>query len=158
MGSCPWEHVLTCLASLTESLVRRERSWGSRWVAGAISTTFWCRRWMEQSRSYKCRMFPYWSPGHTRNWIQPFLEIQVTPVYPLTPWALWLLGHLTSALSQVPHKGCPKGCYCKPGRCRLLLFHTTPHSPRICTSMCLGFSMNFSTNNAPFPKAAKASE
>lgn len=40
MGSCPQEHVLTCLASLTESLVRRERSWGSIWAAGAISTTF----------------------------------------------------------------------------------------------------------------------
>lgn len=53
----------TCLASLTESLVSRARSWGSRWAAGAISTTFWCRRWMEQSRSYRCRMFPYWSPG-----------------------------------------------------------------------------------------------
>lgn len=87
-----------------------------------------------------------------------FPRIQVTPIYPLAPWALWLLGHLTSALSQVPWKVCPKGCYCKPGRSRLLLFHTTHHSPRICTSMCLGFSMNFSTNNAPFPKAAKASE
>lgn len=53
----------TCLASLTESLVSRVRRWGSRWKAGAISTTFWCRRWMEQSRSYRCRTFPYWSPG-----------------------------------------------------------------------------------------------
>ena len=41
----------------------RVRSWGSRWAAGAISTTFWCRRWMEQSRSYRCKMFPYWSPA-----------------------------------------------------------------------------------------------
>lgn len=30
----------TCLASLTESLVSLVRSWGSRWAAGAISTTF----------------------------------------------------------------------------------------------------------------------
>lgn len=34
----------------------------------------------------------------------------------------------------------------------------SPHSPRICTSMWRGFSMNFSTNSAPFPKAARASE
>lgn len=94
MGSCPQEHVLTCLASLTESLVRRERSWGSRWAAGAISTTFWCRRWMEQSRSYKCRMFPYWSPEHSQHWIQPSLEPECLLLRPLAPWALlsqWLL-------------------------------------------------------------------
>ena len=61
---CPREPLpFTCFASLTESLVSRLRSWGSRWAAGAISTTFWCRRWMEQSRSYRCRMLPYWSPG-----------------------------------------------------------------------------------------------
>lgn len=62
-GDCTQEPLpFTCLASLTESLVSRVRSWGSRWAAGAISTTFWCRRWMEQSLSYRCRMFPYWSP------------------------------------------------------------------------------------------------
>lgn len=30
-------------------------------------------------------------------------------------------------------------------------------SPRTCSSMCRGFSMNFSMNMAPFPKAASAS-
>ena len=30
--------------------------------AGASSSTFWCRRWVEQSRSKKWRTAPWWSP------------------------------------------------------------------------------------------------
>ena len=36
---------------------------GSRFEAGAISTTFWCRRCTEQSRSKRWTRLPCWSPS-----------------------------------------------------------------------------------------------
>lgn len=63
----------------------------SKWGAGAISTTFWCRLCTEQSLSYRWTTLPAWSP-------------------------------------------------------------------RSCTSIWRGRSMNFSMNMAPLPKAALASE
>lgn len=167
----------------------RVRSCRSRWAAGAISTTFWCRRWMEQSRSYRCRMFPYWSPGEGGKLGSAFPGIYTPPKCPYQP-------HITTVASQcwlpavqrlpgetpapprlqgpaassAPRAHFPESSVLKASRCdptrtgplssclQLPQAGRQDHSPKICTSMWRGFSMNFSTNSAPFPKAARASE
>lgn len=60
----------TCLARLTESAVSLSRRCGSSCTAGAISTTFWCLLWIEQSLSYRWITLPYLSPGRDGNYIR----------------------------------------------------------------------------------------
>src|SRR5665647_2181212 len=45
-------------AKVTASRHKASRIAGSRFGAGAISITFWCRRWTEQSRSNRCTTSP----------------------------------------------------------------------------------------------------
>ena len=46
-------------ANFTASAHSAARSSSEMCGAGAISTTFWCRRWIEQSRSNRCRVVPW---------------------------------------------------------------------------------------------------
>ena len=55
----------TSRASATALSVTRRRTASLIVGAGASSSTFWCRRWVEQSRSWRCTTLPWWS---ARTW------------------------------------------------------------------------------------------
>ena len=54
----------------------RRAASGSRPGAGASSTIFWCRRWIEQSRSNRCTMLPWLSPKTWTSMCRGRVEIR----------------------------------------------------------------------------------